>query len=66
MRLHPEIIGTAGRIGVLRDLFATMRAYGDVWFATGAQAASWWRERYHANEPGHPVEVFERHRNTVV
>ncbi|BCQ26320.1 polysaccharide deacetylase family protein [Caballeronia sp. NK8] len=66
MRLHPEIIGTAGRIGVLRSLLATMRARGDVWFATGAQAASWWRERCDANEAGHPVEIFERHRNTIV
>lgn len=65
MRLHPEIIGTAGRIGVLRDLLATMRARGDVWFATGAQVAAWWRERCSANEPGHPVEIFERHRNTI-
>ncbi|MDR5826059.1 polysaccharide deacetylase [Caballeronia sp. LZ043] len=65
MRLHPEIIGTAGRIGVLRSLLATMRERGDVWFATGAQAAAWWRERSSGNAPGHPVEVSERHRSAI-
>jgi hypothetical protein len=33
MRLHPEIIGTAGRIGALRKLLATMRAHGDGYIA---------------------------------
>ena len=31
LRLHPEITGTAGRIGILRDLLAAMRERGDVW-----------------------------------
>jgi hypothetical protein len=65
MRLHPEIIGTAGRIGVLRALLATMRERGDVWFATGAQAASWWRQHSAGNVEGHPVEIFERHRSAI-
>jgi peptidoglycan/xylan/chitin deacetylase (PgdA/CDA1 family) len=66
LRLHPEIIGTAGRIDVLRDLLATMRAHNDVWFATGAQVAGWWRETVDANEPGHPVEIFARHSKEMV
>lgn len=65
MRLHPEIIGTAGRIGILRDLLATMRARGDVWFATGADVAQWWRSGRDANEPGHPVDIYERHRSVL-
>jgi peptidoglycan/xylan/chitin deacetylase (PgdA/CDA1 family) len=65
LRLHPEIIGTAGRIDVLRELLADMRTHQDVWFATGAQMASWWREQVDGNEPGHPVEIFARHRETA-
>ncbi|QCP53010.1 polysaccharide deacetylase [Trinickia violacea] len=62
MRLHPEIIGTAGRIDLLRDLLAHMRSHGDVWFATGAEVAHWWRDTVPGNEPRHPVEIYAHHR----
>ncbi|CDY79666.1 Polysaccharide deacetylase [Caballeronia glathei] len=65
LRLHPEITGTAGRIGILRDLLAAMRERGDVWFATGAQVAQWWRSQRDVNEPGHPVDIYERHRSAL-
>jgi len=61
LRLHPELIGTAGRIDVLRGLLSEMRAHDDVWFATGAEVAQWWRENVDGNEPGHPVEIYARH-----
>ncbi|AME24738.1 MAG: polysaccharide deacetylase [Pseudomonadota bacterium] len=62
LRLHPEIIGTAGRIDVLRELLADIRSRNDVWFATGAEMAAWWRQSVTSNEPGHPVEVYARHK----
>lgn len=62
LRLHPEIIGTAGRIDVLRELLADMRTRDDIRFATGAEMASWWQQNVDGNEPGHPVEVYARHR----
>ncbi|KLU26773.1 polysaccharide deacetylase [Caballeronia mineralivorans PML1(12)] len=62
LRLHPEIIGTAGRIDVLRELLADIRARDNVWFATGAEMAAWWQQSVDGNEPGHPVEVYARHR----
>jgi peptidoglycan/xylan/chitin deacetylase (PgdA/CDA1 family) len=62
LRLHPEIIGTAGRIDVLRELLADMRTRDDIWFATGAEMAAWWQQNVDGNEPGHPVEVYARHR----
>jgi peptidoglycan/xylan/chitin deacetylase (PgdA/CDA1 family) len=62
LRLHPEIIGTAGRIDVLRELLADMRTRDDIWFATGAEMAAWWQQSVDGNEPGHPVEVYARHR----
>ncbi|MGU7768968.1 polysaccharide deacetylase family protein [Burkholderia sp. MR1-5-21] len=58
LRLHPEIIGTAGRIDLLRALLAHMRDAGDAWFATGRDIARWWRTQGPANAPGHPVDVF--------
>ncbi|KVG57653.1 polysaccharide deacetylase family protein [Burkholderia territorii] len=58
LRLHPEIIGTAGRVDLLRALLAYLRDAGDVWFATGRDIARWWRARAPVNPPGHPVDVF--------
>ena len=58
LRLHPEMIGTAGRIDLLREWLATARGYGDVWITTGSELAAWWTERYPINEPGHPVDLF--------
>lgn len=58
LRIHPEILGTAGRIDLLRELLATVRAHDDVWLATGREVAQWWRSQHGANEPGHPVDVL--------
>ncbi|MCA3780475.1 MAG: polysaccharide deacetylase [Burkholderia sp.] len=60
LRLHPEIIGTAGRIELLRALLAHLRGTGDAWFATGRDIARWWRAQAPVNAPGHPVDVFAR------
>ena len=58
LRLHPEIIGTAGRIDLLRELLHTVRAQDDVWTATGREVARWWCTQHSGNEPGHPVDVL--------
>lgn len=58
LRLHPEILGTAGRIDLLRELLTTIRAHDDVWVATGREVAQWWRSQHDGNEPGHPVDVL--------
>ncbi|KVD02463.1 polysaccharide deacetylase [Burkholderia ubonensis] len=60
VRLHPEIIGTAGRIDLLRALLAHLRDAGDAWFATGRDIAHWWHGQAPVNAPGHPVDVFAR------
>lgn len=61
MRLHPEIIGTAGRIDLLREFLGHVLARGDVWVATGREVAAWWRGRHAGNEAGHPADVFAPH-----
>jgi peptidoglycan/xylan/chitin deacetylase (PgdA/CDA1 family) len=58
LRIHPEILGSAGRIDLLRELLNTVRSHDDVWIATGREVAQWWRTQYRENEPGHPVDVL--------
>ena len=61
LRLHPEMIGTTGRIGLLDELLGELRGHPDVWFATGGEVADWWSATQPPNAPGHPAEVFARH-----
>jgi peptidoglycan/xylan/chitin deacetylase (PgdA/CDA1 family) len=60
LRLHPEMIGTAGRIGLLDELLEQLRGHPDVWFATGREVADWWATTQPPNAPGHPAEIFAR------
>lgn len=39
LTLHPDLIGTRGRIGILEDVLAEVTASGDVWLATHEQVA---------------------------
>jgi peptidoglycan/xylan/chitin deacetylase (PgdA/CDA1 family) len=60
LRLQPEVIGTPGRIGLLRELLAHVGGHDDVWVGTGGEIADWWRARGVPNDPGHPADVFAR------
>lgn len=64
LRLHPEIIATPGRIGVLRDLLHGIRQYPDVWIATADDVAQWWATTAAAVSDDHPAAVYERHYRT--
>lgn len=61
LRLHPEIIGTAGRIGVLAALLDYIALRPDVWITTAGEVADWWRQSQPDNSPSHPAEVWRRH-----
>ena len=61
LRLHPEIIGTPGRIGVLRQLLQSIQQHDDVWIATAAEVAQWWAESAAPVTEDHPAAVYERH-----
>jgi len=61
LRLHPEIIATPGRIGVLRELLEGIQRHEDVWIATGAEVARWWAESASPVTEDHPASVYERH-----
>ena len=61
LRLHPEIIATPGRIGVLRELLQGIQQHNDVWIATGAEVAQWWADTAQPVTEDHPASVYERH-----
>ncbi|WP_028621074.1 polysaccharide deacetylase family protein [Pseudomonas sp. Ant30-3] len=61
LRLHPEIIATPGRIGVLRELLEGIQQHDDVWMATGADVARWWAGSAPPVTDDHPAAVYERH-----
>ncbi|MGF6330624.1 peptidoglycan/xylan/chitin deacetylase (PgdA/CDA1 family) [Pseudomonas sp. BS3782 TE3695] len=61
LRLHPEIIATPGRIGILRQLLQSIQQHDDVWIATGAEVAQWWAESAAPVAEDHPAAVYERH-----
>jgi peptidoglycan/xylan/chitin deacetylase (PgdA/CDA1 family) len=61
LRLHPEIIATPGRIGVLRELIKGIQQHDDVWIATGAKVAQWWAATAGPVAEDHPASVYERH-----
>lgn len=58
MTVHPEIIATPGRIGMLREFLDHVGAQQDVWIATGGEVAGWWSANSGPNSPQHPAEVF--------
>ncbi|WP_413705208.1 polysaccharide deacetylase family protein [Pseudomonas sp. Pseusp16] len=61
LRLHPEIIATPGRIGVLRELLEGILQHDDVWIATGSEVAQWWEQSAAPVTEDHPASVYERH-----
>ena len=46
LMMHPQVIGTPGRIMMLEKLLQHIKTYPDVWFATGGQIAQWWQTHY--------------------
>jgi peptidoglycan/xylan/chitin deacetylase (PgdA/CDA1 family) len=45
LMMHPQVMGKPLRVDMLRRLIEHIRTHDDVWFATGAQIAEWWRSR---------------------
>lgn len=60
LTVHPEIIATPGRIGLLRAFMDHVSDQEGVWQATGGEVAEWWGRRNSPNHPDHPAEVFHR------
>lgn len=58
--VDPQAIGSPGRISVLRELLAHIRMHDDVWTATGAEVAEWWRQAGIPNSGGGSEAVRRR------
>jgi peptidoglycan/xylan/chitin deacetylase (PgdA/CDA1 family) len=43
--MHPQVIGTPGRMLLLERLIAHIRSHPGAWIATGSQIACWWRSQ---------------------
>jgi len=61
LRLHPEIIATPGRIGLLRELLESIQRHPDAWLATAGAVAQWWATSAGGVTDDHPAAVYERH-----
>lgn len=61
LRLHPEIIATPGRIGLLRELLESIQRHPDVWLTTASDVAHWWAASATSVTEDHPAAVYERH-----
>jgi peptidoglycan/xylan/chitin deacetylase (PgdA/CDA1 family) len=42
--LHPQLIGTPGRMQALENLLTHIRSRPGAWIATGSEIAAWWRK----------------------
>lgn len=58
LELHPEVIGTPGRRGLLDELLTGEPLAARTWTPTGSALAHWWRRHQPNNAPSHPVEVL--------
>ncbi|ROM85107.1 polysaccharide deacetylase [Pseudomonas brassicacearum] len=61
LRVHPEVIATPGRIGVLRELLEGIQQHQDVWITTAGEVARWWADAQVPLAADHPAAVYERH-----
>jgi peptidoglycan-N-acetylglucosamine deacetylase len=45
LTMHPQLIGRPGRMLMLERVLDYIESFPDVWFATGAEIASFWRQQ---------------------
>ncbi|WP_249977732.1 polysaccharide deacetylase family protein [Vreelandella olivaria] len=57
LRLHPEIIGTAGRIQLLSSLIDFIQSKSGVWITTASDIARWWQTQP-SNTQDHPANIY--------
>lgn len=62
LQVHPEWLGTPGRIHLLETFIAAAQMGDDVWITTAGMVADWWAQRDEALEPTHPLSVYAAYR----
>jgi peptidoglycan/xylan/chitin deacetylase (PgdA/CDA1 family) len=58
LTLHPEIMGTPGRLVVLDELLRELRGQSGCRLMTGPELARWWADSHPHDPPGQPLSVF--------
>lgn len=61
-QLHPEWIGTPGRIQLVDDMLRYITQYRDVWVARGCDVAQWHTHHADPMPANHPIHVYEAYR----
>lgn len=56
--MHPQAIGRPSRLALLRDFIAFTRQFPGVWYATGSEAASAWRDQCTTPARREPINPF--------
>lgn len=62
LQLHPEWIGTAGRIQLLADILAHITQHHDVWVATSRDIAAWHAQHAQPLPETHPLTIYDAYR----
>ena len=60
--IHPEWIGSPGRIGLLERLLMDIRRHDDVWLTTAGAVADWHAAQGITVPDTHPIAVYEEYR----
>lgn len=58
LTVHPHVIGTPGRIGLLRELLAAARGLEGLWLPSPSALASWWRSSGQTRGRSHRAQKF--------
>jgi len=57
LTMHPQLIGRPGRLLMLQQLIDFIRGFPDVWFATGAEIAEYWKTQGDGGNQGVMLDV---------
>jgi peptidoglycan-N-acetylglucosamine deacetylase len=57
LTMHPQLIGRPGRLLMLQQLIDFIRGFPDVWFATGAETAEYWKMHGDGGNQGVMLDV---------
>ena len=62
LQIHPEWVGTPGRISMLDAFLTAVKRHDDVWLTTAGAVAAWHRSLQLQVPDTHPIAVYEAYR----
>ena len=63
LQVHPEWLGTPGRISMLDAFLSAVRRHDDVWLTTAGAVADWHGSLERRVEDTHPIAIYEAYRS---